>query len=85
VEERKRRIQVPGLGEVDGTEVGFRTSGENWSEYLADDGSVIRIKIVATDIVRVDGHYDEEGNPIYRVRTQNVMVVSAPEDLRRQS
>lgn len=82
--ERKRRVTVPGIGEADGIEVGFRSSGENWNEYLLDDGTVLRLKLVVTEVLRVDGRYDREGNPIYLVRSQNVMGVSAPEELRRQ-
>lgn len=80
--ERKRRIDIPGVGEVDATEVGFRSSGEHWNEYLVDDGTVIRVKLVATEILRVDGAYDAEGNPGYFVKSTNVTNVSAPENLR---
>lgn len=49
-----------------------------------EDGSVIKIRPAVTGVVRVDGQYDPEGNPIYVVKT---MVVSAmeeiPENLRR--
>lgn len=83
--ERKRRIDVPGIGEKDVTEVGFRSSGEHWNEYLLDDGSVIRLKLVATEVLRVDGEFDPEGNPAYFVKSTNVVNVSAPEDLRRKS
>ena len=81
--ERKKRITVPGMGEVNATEIGFRSSGENWNEYLADDGTVVRIKLVVTEIARVDGHYDIEGNPGYFVKFTNVTSISAREDLRR--
>ncbi len=82
--ERKKRVTLPGLGEVDVTVVGYRSGGENWNEYLADDGTVIRIKLVVTEVVRVDGQYDPEGNPVYLVRSTNVTSISAPEELRRQ-
>lgn len=82
--ERKTRLNVPGLGEVDVTAVGYRSGGENWNEYLADDGTVIRLKPVVTSIFRVDGQYDAEGNPVYVVKSTNVMSVSPPEELRRQ-
>lgn len=84
VVERKRRIEIPGRGPTDVTEVGFRSSGEHWNEYLADDGSVIRLKVVVTEILRIDGEYDQEGNPGYIVKSTNVVAVSAPEELRRQ-
>jgi hypothetical protein len=66
------------------TEVGFRSSGEHWNEYLADDGTVIRIKLVVTEVLRVDGAYDDEGNPGYLVKSTNVTNISAPDDLRRK-
>jgi hypothetical protein len=82
--ERKRRIELPGIGEVDATEVGFRASGEHWNEYLADDGSVIRVKLVATEILRIDDMHDTEGNPGYFIKSTNVTNVSAPENLRKK-
>jgi hypothetical protein len=81
--ERKRKINL-GSGEVEVTEVGFRSAGENFQEYLADDGSVLRVKLVVTNVLRVDGQYDPQGNPLYLVQSTNVMAVSAPEELKRQ-
>jgi hypothetical protein len=81
--ERKRRTRLPDGREVDATEIGFRSSGEHWNEYLVDDGTVIRIKIIATEVVRIDDEYDADGNPVYVVKSGNVMAISAPEDLRR--
>lgn len=69
---------------VQATEIGFRSSGEHWNEYLLDDGSVIRIKLVATSALRVDGMFDDEGNPVYVVQSTNVMNISTPEELRRK-
>ncbi len=66
------------------TEIGYRASGEHWNEYLVDDGTVVRIKLVVTEILRVEGQYDPQGNPLYMMTSTNVTSVSAPEDLRRQ-
>jgi hypothetical protein len=82
--ERKKTVDLPGLGRVEVTEVGFRTSGEYWNEYLADDGTVIRIKLIVTDVLRLDGQYDQEGNPAYVVKSSNVTSISAPDELRRK-
>ncbi len=81
--DRKRTIKLGGQ-DVEATEVGYRTSGEYWNEYLADDGSVIRVKLIVTEVLRVEGRYDQMGSPVYLVKTTNVTNVSAPEDLRRQ-
>lgn len=81
--ERKKKVNL-GQGPVDVTEIGFRTSGEHWNEYLTDDGSVLRVKSVVTEVMRVDGQYDTEGNPAYLIKSTNVLNVSAPEELRRE-
>ncbi len=80
--ERKRTVPGPN-GPVEATEVGFRSSGEYWNEYLLDDGTVVRLKVVVLEVLRADGQYDEEGNPIYLVKSNNLMVVSPPDELRR--
>jgi hypothetical protein len=49
-----------------------------------EDGTVLRVKLVATEVVRLDGQYDQEGNPIYMVNSTNVLAVSSPEDLVRK-
>lgn len=82
VEQNKRKIQL-GQEIVDATPLTFRSSGENWNEYLLGDGTVVRVKLVATEAFRIDGRYDNEGNPLYLVRSSNVMVVSAPPSLRK--
>jgi hypothetical protein len=79
----KRRIPFPDGSFKEGTLMSFRATGEHWNEYLVDDGTVIRIKLVSTEIVKVDGEYDHQGNPIYFVQSQNVMAVNAPERLRK--
>jgi hypothetical protein len=84
VPERKKKVPAPdGNGMADGTELGFQTGGEHWNEYLVDDGSVLRIKLVVTDVARVEGHYDPEGNPIYYVSSTNVLTVSARPELKK--
>lgn len=82
--ERKKRVDV-GRGPQDVTEVGFRTSGEHWNEYLLDDGTVLRIKLVATEILRIDGEFDAQGNPAYVVASTNVTAVSASQDKRKEA
>jgi hypothetical protein len=69
--------------DVDATEMGFQTGGEHWNEYLLSDGSVIRLKPVATEILRVDGKYDNDGNPVYIVKAANVVSVSASDKARK--
>lgn len=79
---RKRKIRTADGQEVDATVMTFQEGGEHWNEYLIDDGSLARIKLVAKEILRLDGQYDAEGNPIYLISSTNVVHISAPDELR---
>lgn len=69
---------------TEGSEVPVTESTERWSEIHLEDGSVIRVKPTVISAIRVDGMFDQEGNPVYALRsTQTMMVTSAPEHLRR--
>ncbi|MEA2476135.1 MAG: hypothetical protein QOC87_334 [Actinomycetota bacterium] len=80
---RKRKLSLPDGREVEATIMPFQSGGEHWTEYLVEDGSVIRMKLVATDILRLDGEYDDQGNPMYIIQSTNVTAVTAPDELRR--
>ena len=69
--------------DVDGLEVRFRSNHEEWNDYTLEDGSNIRMKAVVSEIVRLDGEYDAEGNPVYLVKSTNVLVIKAPDNLKR--
>ena len=69
--------------DVDGQEVRFRSNHEEWNDYTLEDGSNIRMKAVVSEIVRLDGEHDAEGNPVYLVKSTNVLVIKAPDNLKR--
>jgi hypothetical protein len=77
--------QIPGpTGEpVDAEPIGFRASAEHWNEYLLDDGSVLKLKLVVTEVLRVQDVYDQNGNPAYVAMHQQVTAVDSPDDLKR--
>lgn len=76
-----RRIQGSDGREHEAEPVGFRPSGEHFNEYLLDAGSVLRIKLVLTEVLRMKGMHDRYGNPAYLLRHSEVMAVDAPEHL----
>ena len=82
--ERKKKLTLPNGQEVDATVLSFQAGGEHWNEYLVDDGTVIRVKLVATEVLRLDGQYDAQDNPIYLLQSTNVMAVSSPDKLKRK-
>lgn len=80
---RTRKIRTPDGREVEATVRTFRTESEHFNEYLVDDNTVIKLKVVVTEILRAEGEYADDGNPAYLVRTQNVVAVDAPDEIRK--
>lgn len=80
----RRTINLPGRGPTEVDEVGYRTlSDEFWNEYLLDDGTRVRIKLVVTEVLKLPGEFDVHGNPVYVVNSTNVMHVNAPGEQRK--
>ncbi len=83
--ERKIKLPNPLTGElVDATEIGQRSSGEHWNEHLLDDGTVVRVKLIVTNVYRIDDAYNDKGEPVYVVQSSNVVSTSVPEELMKQ-
>lgn len=78
----KRRVQFQGR-EVEATPVSATSSSEHWNHYLLEDGSVIKMKLVATEFLRLDGIQDNEGNPVYQIRSTNVVSVEHAEERKK--
>jgi len=71
--------------EVDALEVRFKSVREEWNEYDLEDGTTLRMKTVVSDIVRVEGEYDPENNPVYLVKSSNIVVAKSPDHLKKPS
>jgi len=82
MDERKRKVRVNDE-ELDALEMSFQNVAEHWNEYLVNDGSVLRLKSVVTEILKVEGRYDAEGNPLYIVKSAQVVAVSGSERARQ--
>ena len=76
-------MTLPNGVEIEADVIGFRTTAEHFNEYLLEDGTVIKLKPVVTEIIRVPDQYDPMGNPAYIIQSTNVTAVDAPEELRR--
>lgn len=71
------QVTLPNGEQREAAQVGFRSLTEHWNEYLLEDGSAIKVKLVATNVYRVEGETDDKGQPVYFLESQNIMVVSA--------
>lgn len=79
--ERKTKINYQGKS-IDAVEMDFK-SNEQWNIYELSDGTILRLKPVATTIVRLLDQYDAAGNPLYLIQSSNVMGISAPDELKK--
>jgi hypothetical protein len=79
------RIKINyGGEEVDATSIEINQSSEYWNQYLLDDGSIVKMKLVVTKVLRIENKFDAEGNPVYLVQSTNVMSVGSPANLKRK-
>jgi hypothetical protein len=69
--------------QVDAVSIRYKSIREDWNEYDLEDGSTIRMKAIVSDVLSVPDEYDNEGNPVYVVKSTNMVVVSAPDHLKR--
>ncbi len=79
--EKRTTINFGGR-EVEATELGFKGIKEEWNEYQADDGTILRLKVVLSEIYRLD-EYDPDSKPIYVIKSSNVLSSSVPEHLKK--
>ena len=70
---KRRKIVDQHGNEAEGDVINVQETTERWADIRLVDGTTFRIKVVVDEVVRLDGKKDEEGNPIYSVRTHNVI------------
>jgi hypothetical protein len=67
-------MKVPYQGrQVEGKSVEFLTRKEDFNEYQLTDGTILKIKMVATRIIRLEEEKAPDGKPIYLIQSQNVV------------
>lgn len=76
--ETKRKLNIFG-NEVAVTEIPIvkGEQDERFIEYKLEDGTVLKVKSVATSALRVDGQFLPDGRPIYLVLTNPVVSVES--------
>lgn len=82
--DKKTKVELPGVeGLVDAIEVAVEQSTERWSDITLADGTTIRMKPVVLSAVRILDRYDQDGNPIYQLKANQVMTAESPAELKR--
>lgn len=55
--------------EIDVADIPIKKATEFFNEYELEDGSVLKVKCVATSVLRVEGQFAPDGRPVYIVYT----------------
>jgi hypothetical protein len=56
---------------------------EPWNEYTLEDGTVLRMKVVLVEVQRTS-NYNAEGEPIYAIKSANILDAKVPPALKRK-
>lgn len=80
----RREVLVPGQHPREITEVRILSAVEPWCEYVLDDGTKMKVKMVVVGFDRVEGEYDPTGNPRYAMKASLVVHAEVPEGLKRK-
>jgi hypothetical protein len=77
------KVRLPNGSEVEATNVDFETLNEDWNEYKLEDGTVLKFKTVVSSIIRTENYDPMTGDPVYHVRSTNILRVKVPEELKQ--
>jgi hypothetical protein len=78
----RRKVHFQGRM-VDAEVVDFEADKEQWSTYILHDGTSLKVKAVVTEVARLEGIYDQKGDPVYLIQASQIMHVNAPDTLRK--
>jgi len=84
-EQKVKFQQTPGGPVIEGSAVSIAESTERWTELTLEDGTVLRVKPMIIGAIRIDGQWDQEGNPVYALKggPPLTMLVSSPDNLKK--
>jgi hypothetical protein len=74
--ENKKKLSILGL-QIDVSDVPIVKAQEYFNQYVLEDGTVLRVKSVATSMMRVEGQFLPDGSPIYIVLTSPAVSVES--------
>jgi hypothetical protein len=78
----KARVQIGPGKFVDAQRLDFKPVAEPWCEFDCEDGTRVRIRLLVSEIYRLEGQRTPDGDPVYFVKSQNLMTAVVPEELK---
>jgi hypothetical protein len=79
----KLKVRLPNGRELEAIDVDFETVKEDWNEYTLEDGTVLKFKTVVSSIIRTEDYDPMTGDPVYHVRSTNLLRVKVPQEMKR--
>lgn len=81
----KRKMNIGG-NEFMAEEVEFEAEGaEKWNTYALHDGTTLKVKAVLAEVLRIEGQWAPNGDPLYTVNAQIVVSSNSPENMKRKA
>jgi len=62
----------------------FESDKEPWTSYKLEDGTILKVKTVLTNVARLLDRYKPNGEPIYVLGVGGISVVDIPPELRQR-
>ena len=84
MEFRKVPIKGPDGKPSEGLDIPILESTERFSEFTLGDGTVLRVKPVILNAVRMENQWDQDDNPVYYCKNQVVIAVKHTLDALRR-
>ena len=79
--ERKVKFKL-GDKEVEAWDVPIDESNEKWTELKLEDGAILRLKPVVSNVFRMTDQKDDQGRPIYAINSTIALItVEGPKKL----
>jgi hypothetical protein len=79
----KRKVNLGGH-EFMAEPIEFEIDKEAWNSYVLHDGTTMKLRVVLAEVLRVEGQYAPNGDPLYIVNASTVVNTVAPESLRKK-
>ncbi|MGB7532000.1 MAG: hypothetical protein WA977_03345 [Halobacteriota archaeon] len=77
------KVRLPNGREVEAMDVDFETVKEDWNEYKLEDGTILKFKTVVSSIIRTEDYDPMTGDPVYHIRSTNILRANVAEELKR--
>ena len=84
--EHRRTVDYPPGQQSTGVDVEISESSEQPSRLKLEDGTILRIRPGVADVTRLNDQWDNDGNPVYVVRSSLIVtVIETAEEFKKQA